>query len=112
MLRGCKNLNYLILSDNNINQVDSLFSLDKLIFLDLSNTNITEIPDSFRDMKSLKGLRVVGCDISHFPRELEDRMLYYEDEDIAQFEIETGKNATIMGRETKRFLMWLKRRPE
>ena len=79
----------------------------KLSFLDIAQ--VTEIPDSFKDMKLLKGLRLVGCDISHFPRELEDRMLYYEDEDVTQFEIETGKSAIIMGRETKKFILWLKK---
>lgn len=110
MLKNCKNLNYLILRENNITQVDSLSSLDQLIFLDISYTKVTEIPDSFKDMKSLKGVRVVGCDISHFPIELNDRVIYYQDEDIVQFEKETNKNAVIMGRETKKFLMYLKKK--
>lgn len=84
--------------------------MDQLIFLDISYTKVTEIPDSFKDMKSLKGVKVVGCDISHFPIELNDRVIYYQDEDIVQFEKETNKNAVIMGRETKKFLMYLKKK--
>lgn len=37
-------------------------------------------------------------------------MLYYEDEDVAQFEIETGKSAVIMGRESKKFMTWLNKK--
>ena len=112
MLKDCKNLNYLILGDNNISHVDSLSSLGNLINLDISYNKVTEIPDSFSDMKSLKGVRVVGCDISYLPVELKDRIFYYNDDDIAQYEKETGKNASIMGRETRKFLMWIKRKRE
>ena len=46
----------------------------------------------------------------NFPIELKDRLIYYQDEDIAQFEKETGKNASVMGRETRKFLMYLKKK--
>jgi len=64
-------LKYLDLSENNLTSLlDSIGTLEKLKYLDLSGNNLTSLPDSFETLKRLRIIYLSDNNISKIPTSL------------------------------------------
>ncbi|XVF37625.1 hypothetical protein REPUB_Repub20aG0025600 [Reevesia pubescens] len=63
-----KSLRTLNLSGAYVQKLPSLGKLKHLRFLDISRTNVTELPKSFTRLYNLQTLRIVKCSLQKFPK--------------------------------------------
>ncbi|MFX1488839.1 MAG: leucine-rich repeat domain-containing protein [Promethearchaeota archaeon] len=116
-LNNLKQLKKLYLRNNYIETIDNLKGLDYLELLDLSgNINIEVIPDFLSNLPNLKTVKLTGCRITEFSKDVEHLFWMgqnfraytkYSDEDIKLYERTHISKAGINGRLYKNFVKWL-----
>ena len=109
-LRSLIKLQELLLGNNPISDIYYISNLKNLEKLNLSGTKVDAIPETFTQLKNLKEICALNCNLEYVPLSMMDIFLTYKRGDTVEFEKETGKNVYWGDRLTKNFKEWMKKK--